>query len=95
MPAAQDADPLVTAERAEGREARPALDTLLLTAGLVALWQVGTLALGREALPLDVATDVGDATPQPDGRLLLAMTSPRYVRRRPPRRSPHVRSAGA
>ena len=56
MPAAQDADPLVTAERAEGREARPALDTMLLTAGLVALWQVGTLALGREALPSPVAT---------------------------------------
>ena len=56
MPAAQDADPLVTAEQAERRAARPALDTMLLTAGLVALWQVGTLALGREALPSPVAT---------------------------------------
>ena len=56
MPAAQDADPLVTAEHVE-RRARPAtLDTALLIVGLVALWQVGTLALGREALPSPVAT---------------------------------------
>lgn len=56
MPAAQDADPLVTAERAERRDAPPALDTVLLIIGLVALWQVGTLVLGREALPSPLAT---------------------------------------
>ena len=56
MPAALDADPLVTAERAERRAARPALDTVLLIAGLVALWQAGTLVLGHEALPSPIAT---------------------------------------
>src|SRR5437588_1746331 len=56
MPAAQDADPLVTAERAERQEAPPALDTVLLIVGLVALWQAGTIVLGREALPSPVAT---------------------------------------
>ena len=56
MPAAQDADPLVTAERAERRNMPPALDTVLLIVGLVALWQIGTLLLGREALPSPMAT---------------------------------------
>ena len=56
MPAAQDADPLVTAERAEWRDMPPALDTVLLIVGLIALWQVGTLLLGHEALPSPVAT---------------------------------------
>src|SRR4029077_17498167 len=56
MPAAQDADPLVTAERAERRDMPPALDTVLLIVGLVALWQIGTLLLGREALPSPVTT---------------------------------------
>jgi NitT/TauT family transport system permease protein len=56
MPAAQDADPLVTAERAERRTTPATLDTALLLVGLVALWQVGTLALGREALPSPIAT---------------------------------------
>jgi NitT/TauT family transport system permease protein len=56
MPAAQDADPLVTAERAERRDMPPALDTMLLIGGLIALWQVGTLLLGQEALPSPVAT---------------------------------------
>ena len=41
MPAAQDADPLVTAERVERRDDARALDTVLLIVGLVALWQVG------------------------------------------------------
>jgi NitT/TauT family transport system permease protein len=56
MPAAQDADPLLAAGRLARRETPPALDTLLLIVGLVALWQVGTLVLGREALPSPVAT---------------------------------------
>jgi len=56
MPAAQDADPLVAAERIERRDTPPWLDTLLLIAGLIALWQAGTLVLGREALPSPVAT---------------------------------------
>jgi NitT/TauT family transport system permease protein len=56
MPAAQDADPLVTAERVERRTTPATLDTALLIVGLVALWQIGTLALGREALPSPVAT---------------------------------------
>jgi len=56
MPAAQDADPIVTAERVERRDAPPALDLVLLIAGLIALWQLGTLTLGREALPSPAAT---------------------------------------
>src|ERR1043165_3188730 len=56
MRAAQDADPLVTSERAERRDMPPALDTVLLIAGLIALWQLGTLALGHEALPSPAAT---------------------------------------
>jgi len=56
MPAAQDADPIVTAERVERRDTPPALDILLLIVGLIALWQLGTLALGHEALPSPVAT---------------------------------------
>jgi NitT/TauT family transport system permease protein len=56
MPATQDAEPLVTVERAERRATPATLDTALLIVGLVALWQVGTLALGREALPSPVAT---------------------------------------
>jgi NitT/TauT family transport system permease protein len=56
MPAAQDADPLVVAERGERRATRPAIDTVLLIVGLVALWQAGTLVLGREALPSPIAT---------------------------------------
>jgi NitT/TauT family transport system permease protein len=56
MPAAQNADPLVTAERAERRDMPPALDIVLLIVGLIALWQVGTLVLGREALPSPMAT---------------------------------------
>ena len=56
MPAAQDANPFVMAENAGGHAARPAIDTVLLIVGLVALWQVGTLVLGREALPSPVAT---------------------------------------
>jgi NitT/TauT family transport system permease protein len=56
MPAAQDADPLVAAGRFARRDTPPALDTVLLIVALVALWQVGTLALGREALPSPIAT---------------------------------------
>jgi NitT/TauT family transport system permease protein len=56
MPAAQDADPLVTAGHIERRDTPPALDTILLIVGLVALWEVGTLVLGREALPSPLAT---------------------------------------
>jgi NitT/TauT family transport system permease protein len=53
MPAAQDADPLVAAER---RTDTRALDKALLVVGLVVLWQAGTLVLGRDALPSPVAT---------------------------------------
>jgi NitT/TauT family transport system permease protein len=56
MPATQEAEPLATAQPAERRSAPPALDTVLLIVGMVALWQVGTLVLGREALPSPVAT---------------------------------------
>lgn len=56
MPAARDADPLALAERIERRDRPPAIDTLLLIAGLVALWQSGTIVLGSEALPSPVAT---------------------------------------
>ena len=56
MPAAQDADPLVAAERIERRDYARARDTALLLVGLVALWQAGTLILGRDALPSPVST---------------------------------------
>src|ERR1043165_6719881 len=56
MPAAQDAEPIVAAERVERRDAPPALDVVLLIAGLIALWQLGTLTLGREALPSPATT---------------------------------------
>ena len=56
MPAAQDADPLAVAERVERRDYGRALDTALLIVGLIALWQVGSMLLGREALPSPVAT---------------------------------------
>lgn len=55
MPAAQDADPLAAGEPAGRRDTRT-LDTVLLIAGLLALWQAGSLILGREALPSPVAT---------------------------------------
>src|SRR5688572_30416132 len=51
MPAAQDADPLLMTERVERRADTRALDKLLLFVGLVALWQLGSLLLGRDALP--------------------------------------------
>lgn len=56
MPAAQDADPLLAAEAAEGRAAPASLDTALLMVALLALWQAGTLVLGRDALPSPLAT---------------------------------------
>jgi NitT/TauT family transport system permease protein len=55
MPAAQDAEPLVMAEHAERRDPA-ALDTVLLIVALLALWQIGTLTLGHEALPSPLAT---------------------------------------
>lgn len=55
MPAARDAEPLALGESAPRRDTR-ALDMVLLFAGLLALWQVGSLVLGREALPSPMAT---------------------------------------
>jgi len=43
---------------------------------------VRAILLGREALPVDTTTDVGNATPQRDGMPLLALTSPMYLSRR-------------
>ena len=54
MPA-QDADVLTIEPVARRGDAR-SLDTALLIVGLIALWQVGTLVLGRDALPSPVAT---------------------------------------
>jgi NitT/TauT family transport system permease protein len=56
MPAAQDADPLAMTERVAVRRDTRALDKVLLLVGLVALWQVGSLILGRDALPSPAAT---------------------------------------
>ena len=56
MPAAQDADPLVAAERVERRDYSRALDALFLIAGLIALWQFGSVVLGHHALPSPLAT---------------------------------------
>jgi hypothetical protein len=42
---------------------------------------VRALLLGPAPLPFSTATEVGDATPQRDGRPLLALTSATYVRR--------------
>ncbi len=56
MPAAQDADPFIVAERVERRDTTRAFDTVLLIVGLIALWQVGSMVLGRDALPSPVAT---------------------------------------
>jgi NitT/TauT family transport system permease protein len=53
---ARDAEPLVTAERIERRDVPPALDVALLIVALLALWQLGTLVLGSEALPSPAAT---------------------------------------
>jgi NitT/TauT family transport system permease protein len=54
MPA-QDADVLTVEPVARRGEAR-SLDTALLIVGLIALWQAGTLVLGKDALPSPVAT---------------------------------------
>jgi NitT/TauT family transport system permease protein len=56
MRAAPDADPLATAERFEARDHGPTIDSALLIGGLFVLWQAGTMALGREALPSPLAT---------------------------------------
>lgn len=56
MRAAQDADPAVTAERAKRRGQSRWLDALLLIVGLLAFWQIGSLLLGREALPSPLST---------------------------------------
>jgi len=55
MPA-QDAEPLVAAERIERRDHARSLDTALLIVGLIALWQAGAFILGKDALPSPVAT---------------------------------------
>jgi len=54
MPA-QDADVLTVEPVARRGDAR-SLDTALLIVGLIALWQAGTLVLGKDALPSPVAT---------------------------------------
>jgi hypothetical protein len=51
-----------------------------LTAPADAGW-VRALLLGLAPLPISTANDFGDATPQRDGRPLLALTSAVYVRR--------------
>lgn len=56
MPAAQDADPLAATGRLERRRDTRALDKVLLLIGLVVLWQVGSMVLGRDALPSPAAT---------------------------------------
>jgi hypothetical protein len=42
---------------------------------------VRAILLADAELPVDTTTEVGDATPQRDGRPMLALTSPMYVRR--------------
>ena len=54
MPA-QDADVLTVEPVARRGDAR-SLDTAMLIVGLIALWQAGTLVLGKDALPSPVAT---------------------------------------
>ena len=54
MPA-QDADVLAVEPVARRGDAR-SLDTALLIVGLIALWQAGTLVLGKDALPSPLAT---------------------------------------
>src|SRR4051812_37927173 len=56
MPVSPDADPTTAAERIERRDHGPLVDTMLLIVGLVALWQAGSMLLGREALPSPAAT---------------------------------------
>ena len=51
----QDADVLTVEPVARRGDAR-SLDTALLIVGLIALWQAGTLVLGKDALPSPVAT---------------------------------------
>ena len=56
MPVAQDADPMEAIARAPRRDYSRALDALILVIGLLVVWQLGTLLLGREALPSPAAT---------------------------------------
>jgi hypothetical protein len=56
MPVSPDADPTTAAERIERRDHGPLIDTMLLIAGLLVLWQAGSMLLGREALPSPAAT---------------------------------------
>jgi hypothetical protein len=42
---------------------------------------VRAILLARAALPVDMTTDVGDATPRRDGMPMLALSSPLYLRR--------------
>lgn len=42
---------------------------------------VRAILLERDQLPVSGSTDVGDATPQRDGRLMLSLSSPMYLRR--------------
>jgi hypothetical protein len=43
---------------------------------------VRALLLDPTALPVSTSTDLGQATPQRDGHLLMALTSAMYLRRR-------------
>ena len=54
MPA-PDAEPLAAGRVARRTDAR-VLDTVLLIAGLIALWQAGAVVLGKDALPSPVST---------------------------------------
>jgi NitT/TauT family transport system permease protein len=56
MPVSPDADPTAAAERIERRDHGPLVDTMLLIAGLIAVWQIGSMSLGGEALPPPAAT---------------------------------------
>src|SRR5690349_20882516 len=58
---AQDAEPLAAVQPARRRQAA-LLDAVLLLAALIVLWQVGTLLLGRDALPSPLATAARLAT---------------------------------
>jgi NitT/TauT family transport system permease protein len=56
MLVAQDADPMTAIAHVARRDYSRALDALILVVGLLVVWQLGTLLLGREALPSPAST---------------------------------------